>query len=135
MAIGFMTSFPLSLVMMLSMKDIDAVLNSQLPYAEIFYQITGSKAVTTLVLCWASLVMFCELSDLAIIYGMELSNLTIFYSRSNRTMGDMWAISMGFGQRCKFTLLGHFKPPMSRLTRSAARNSLFGILCPHQRTA
>lgn len=63
MAIGFMTGFPLSLVMMLSMKDIDAVLKSPLPYAEIFYQITGSKAVTTLVLCWASLVMFCETSD------------------------------------------------------------------------
>ncbi|MCJ1261050.1 hypothetical protein MMC22_000914 [Lobaria immixta] len=61
MAIGFMTAFPLSLVMILSMKDIDAVLKSQLPYAEIFYQITGSKAVTTIVLCWASLVMFSAL--------------------------------------------------------------------------
>lgn len=66
MAIGFMTAFPLSLVMILSMTDIDAVLKSQLPYAEIFYQVTGSKAVTTVVLCWASLVMFCWFSDVTI---------------------------------------------------------------------
>lgn len=66
MAIGFLTAFPLSLVMMLSMTDIDAVVNSQLPYAEIFYQMTGSKTVTTIVLCWASLVLFCQLSNSAL---------------------------------------------------------------------
>ena len=66
MGIGLLTAFPLSLVMMLSMKDVDAVLKSQLPYAEIFYQITGSKAATTIVLCWASLVMFCQLSRLVL---------------------------------------------------------------------
>ncbi|KAA6411064.1 MAG: HNM1-Choline permease [Lasallia pustulata] len=43
MTIGFMTAFPLLLVMMLSMADINAVLQSPLPYAEVFRQITDSK--------------------------------------------------------------------------------------------
>ena len=58
LAIGLATSFPLLLVMILSMADVDAVVNSPLPYAELFLQITGSKAITTFILCWVTLVLF-----------------------------------------------------------------------------
>ena len=58
MMIGFVTAFPLFLLMMLSMNDVDAVVSSKLPYAELFYQITGSKVVTTLIMCWVTVVLF-----------------------------------------------------------------------------
>ena len=61
MLIGFTTAFPLLLVMMLSMTDMSAVLNSKLPYAELFYQITGSKILTTTIMCWVTLVLFSAL--------------------------------------------------------------------------
>ena len=60
MFIGFCTAFPIALAMMFSMTDIDAVLKSSLPSAEIFYQITGSKAITTFMMCWVILVYFGE---------------------------------------------------------------------------
>lgn len=55
-----MTAFPLLLVMMLSMSDIEAVLNSQLPYAELFYQITKNRTVTIIIMAWVTLVLFCK---------------------------------------------------------------------------
>ncbi|SLM35972.1 choline transport protein [Lasallia pustulata] len=58
MTIGFMTAFPLLLVMMLSMADINAVLQSPLPYAEVFRQITDSKIVTTIMMCWITIILF-----------------------------------------------------------------------------
>lgn len=61
MMIGFMTAFPLVTVMMLSMADIDAVLNSTLPYAELFHQITDSRAVTIFIMCWITTVLFSAL--------------------------------------------------------------------------
>ena len=60
LAIGFSTTFPLFMVMMLSVKDIDAIANAQLPYAEMFYQITDSKAITTSVMVWVTVVLFSE---------------------------------------------------------------------------
>ena len=57
MIIGFITTFPLLTVMMMSMADIDAVLNSTLPYAELFRQITDSKAITTFMMCWVTVVL------------------------------------------------------------------------------
>lgn len=60
MTIGFMTAFPLLLVMMLSMADINAVLQSPLPYAEVFRQITDSKIVTTIMMCWITIILFCK---------------------------------------------------------------------------
>ena len=61
MAIGFMTAFPLLLVMMLSMNDIDAVLNSTLPYAELYRQITKSRTITTLIMCWVTVALYTAL--------------------------------------------------------------------------
>lgn len=61
MTIGFMTAFPLLLVMMLSMSDIDAVLNSTLPYAELFRQITNSRTITTLIMCWVTVALYTAL--------------------------------------------------------------------------
>ncbi|KAG6986464.1 choline transport protein [Physcia stellaris] len=58
MMIGFVTAFPLFLLMMLSVADVDAVLKSRLPYAELFYQITGSKTITTLMACWVTVALF-----------------------------------------------------------------------------
>lgn len=58
MIIGFVTSFSLLLAMMLSMTNQDAVVQSTLPYAELLYQITGSKAITAFMMCWITLVLF-----------------------------------------------------------------------------
>lgn len=59
LTIGFFTAFPLLFAMMLGMTDIDAVIESPFPYAELLYQITGSKLVTTAIMCWVSLVLYC----------------------------------------------------------------------------
>lgn len=59
MAIGFVTAFPLSLALMFGIRDIDAVLDSSLPSAEIFNQITGSKGLTTFMTCWVIVVYYC----------------------------------------------------------------------------
>ena len=61
LAIGLITAFPLLLVMMLSMADIDAVLHYTLPYAELFRQITDSKIITTFVMCWVTVVLYSAL--------------------------------------------------------------------------
>ena len=60
MLIGFLTAFPMSLALMFGMTDIDSVLNSKLPSAEIFYQITGSRAIVTFMMCWVILVYFSK---------------------------------------------------------------------------
>ena len=61
MAIGFITAFPLSILMMLSIADVDAILNSVLPYAEFSYQITDSRTITTIIMCWVTIVLFSAL--------------------------------------------------------------------------
>ncbi|KAM0803700.1 amino acid permease-domain-containing protein [Usnea florida] len=61
MTIGLMTAFPLLLVTMLSINDIDAVLDSTLPYAELFRQITNSRTITTLITCWVTIALFTAL--------------------------------------------------------------------------
>ena len=61
MTIGFLTTFPLLLAMMLSMADIDSVIHSTLPYGELFHQITGSRTITTLIMCWVIVVLFSAL--------------------------------------------------------------------------
>ena len=60
MCIGFLTAFPMSLALMFGITNIDTVLSSKLPSAEIFYQITGSKAVVTFMMCWVILVYFSK---------------------------------------------------------------------------
>lgn len=62
MAIGFATAFPLSLALMFGIRDIDAVLDSSLPSAEIFYQITGSIGLTTFLTCWVIVVYYCDVN-------------------------------------------------------------------------
>lgn len=59
MAIGFATAFPLSLALMFGIRDIVTVLDSSLPSAEIFYQITGSAGLTTFLMCWVIVVYYC----------------------------------------------------------------------------
>ena len=61
MTIGLLTAFPLLLVMMLSLTDIDSIIQSTLPYAELFYQITDSRIITTLIMCWVTIVLFSSL--------------------------------------------------------------------------
>ncbi|CAF9935819.1 MAG: hypothetical protein HETSPECPRED_009909 [Heterodermia speciosa] len=63
MAIGFLTAFPMSLALMFGMTSIDAVLNSSLPSAEIFYQITQSRAIVTFMMCWVILVYYMGLAS------------------------------------------------------------------------
>lgn len=45
--IGFVTTLPLIVTMMFTLRDLDAVLASPLPSLEIYYQATGSKAAAT----------------------------------------------------------------------------------------
>lgn len=61
MTISLVTAIPLLLVMMLSMADVDAVLSSALPYAELFRQITDSRTITTLIMCWITVVLYSAL--------------------------------------------------------------------------
>ncbi|OKL56695.1 hypothetical protein UA08_08017 [Talaromyces atroroseus] len=56
MTIGFSTAFPLFVLLMFGMTDLDAVVNAGLPSAEVMYQVTGSKAVSTFLMCWVLLV-------------------------------------------------------------------------------
>ena len=73
MLIGLSTALPLSLALMFGMTNIDAVLGSKLPAAEIFYQITGSKAVVTFLMCWIILVYFSE--QLSVLHRFRLISL------------------------------------------------------------
>ncbi|KAL2052038.1 hypothetical protein ABVK25_007730 [Lepraria finkii] len=63
MCIGFLTAFPMTLALMFGMTDIDAVLNSKLASAEIFYQITGSRGIVTFMQCWVIVVYFMSLTS------------------------------------------------------------------------
>lgn len=53
--IGACTVFPLAAVLMYSMTDIEAVSAAALPCVELLFQATGSKPVTTFLMCWAIL--------------------------------------------------------------------------------
>lgn len=46
MIIGLVTALPFAIVMMLVIKDVDAVRSAHLPSVELFYQATGSKTAT-----------------------------------------------------------------------------------------
>ncbi|KAG9232017.1 amino acid/polyamine transporter I [Amylocarpus encephaloides] len=54
--LGALTTFPLFTVMMYGMTDMEAVIGSGLPSAQLIYQVTGSKNVTTFLICWIILV-------------------------------------------------------------------------------
>ena len=58
--IGFLTALLLLLAMMLGMTDIDAVIRSPVPYAELLHQVTGSKLVTTALMFWISIILYCR---------------------------------------------------------------------------
>lgn len=60
MLIGFLTAFPLSVAMMYGVTDIDAIVTSSLPSAEVFYQVTGRKPVVTFMMCWIILIYYCS---------------------------------------------------------------------------
>ena len=63
MLIGFTTSFPLMLAMMFAMTDIKAATASALPSAEVIYQATGNKNVTTFLISWVIVVYITCLSS------------------------------------------------------------------------
>ncbi|KAI4105688.1 MAG: hypothetical protein L6R37_002587 [Teloschistes peruensis] len=72
MAIGFVTAFPLSLVLMFGITDIHAVLESGLPSMEVFYQITQSKGIATFMMCWVTLVYYGhEIIGIAVRVGSQ----------------------------------------------------------------
>jgi choline transport protein len=56
MVIGACTVFPLMVVLMYGVTDMAAVIASPLPSAELIYQVTGSKSVTTFLMTWIILV-------------------------------------------------------------------------------
>ena len=96
MLIGFLTAFPMSLALMFGMTDIDAVLKSSLPSAEIFYQITGSRAIVTFMMCWVILVYFSK--HLIVILWPPL---TVSCSGVNQSMGHRRTDDLGLCSRRK----------------------------------
>ncbi|KAL8735112.1 MAG: hypothetical protein Q9166_000988 [cf. Caloplaca sp. 2 TL-2023] len=96
MAIGFLTAFPMSLALMFGMTDIDAVLNSSLPSAEIFYQITQSRGIVTFMMCWVILVYYSESARSAM--GLPLMTSAVALTSQWVTAGRMtWAFSRDRG--------------------------------------
>ena len=77
MAIGFFTAFPLLLVMMLSLADIDNVIHSTLPYAELFYQITDSRTTTILIMWWVTIVLFSALIGQWVIQSYDVVRIKV----------------------------------------------------------
>ena len=98
LTIGFFTAFPLLLAMMLGMTDIDAVIDSPFPYAELLYQITGSKLVTTAIMCWVSMVLYCRSKS----QGFKDSQVAnSIYSGLDWAMDHLRTISVGICTRRK----------------------------------
>lgn len=106
MAIGFVTAFPMILALMFGVRDIDAVLGSNLPSAEIFYQITQSRGITTFIMCWVVLLYYSTILHLS----TRWASLTLFpvaIIGQWVTSGRMtWAFSRDVGARARATLAG-----------------------------
>ena len=90
MAIGFLTAFPMSLALMFGVTDIDAALNSSLPSAEIFYQITQSKGIVTFMMCWVILMYYSE----TVLYRNPTGSDS-FPSGVDQSMGHRWTDDLG----------------------------------------
>jgi choline transport protein len=65
MAICVATAIPFTVVLLCGIRDLDAVQNAFLPILEIFYQMTGSKAVATLLQACLAGLYFCMFSSLS----------------------------------------------------------------------
>lgn len=92
MAIGLVTAFPLLSIMMLSMTNAENIVMSELPYAELFYQITESRPATILFMVWVTIVLFCK----SRFRFLTLDALLKPNSCTNRSMGNLWTFGMGF---------------------------------------
>lgn len=64
MLIGIVTTVPLAIAYMFTIKDMDAVLNSPLPSMELYYQATGSKVMATFLQAWTIAVYYCKCAQL-----------------------------------------------------------------------
>ena len=58
LAIGFVTVFPLFFIMMLSIRDADAIASATSPYMEMMWQITANKTATTVVGVWVTVALY-----------------------------------------------------------------------------
>lgn len=133
MLIGFLTAFPLSVVMMYGVTDINAVVTSSLPSAEVFYQITESKPTVTFMMCWVILIYYCESTCLP-------NKLRIQYEPPAACLTSQWVtagrMTWAFARDVSLCL---FPPPCSTsrtpsLTPSLTEwNSFLGLLHPTQR--
>jgi hypothetical protein len=56
MLIGMVTAFPIVVVVMYTMTDIEAVIASPLASAELIFQATGSKPIIIFLIYWIILV-------------------------------------------------------------------------------
>jgi choline transport protein len=59
MAISIATAIPFIIVLVCGIRDMDAVQNAFLPILEIFFQMTGSRAVATLLQACLAGLYFC----------------------------------------------------------------------------
>lgn len=91
MAIGFVTAFPMTLALMFGMTDIDAVLSSNLPSAEIFYQITQSRGIVTFMMCWVILLYYSKI----LCFSIPVGSSNIIPSGNCRPMGHCRTHDLG----------------------------------------
>lgn len=130
MLIGFLTAFPLSLAMMCGITDMDAVLGSALPSAEVFYQISGSKSIMTFQMTWIILIYFGKFVPLCSCPKSMTLNL---YSVSNKPMGHGRSHDLGFRKRRKICCTRlHEHLPLTRPPLPPVRTPLLQLLHPPQ---
>ena len=74
---------------MLRVKNPEAVVSARLPYAEILYQITDSKLLTTLLVVWVTIVLFSTFLE------VSLRTLSNTLSCDDWPVGHLWSFGMG----------------------------------------
>ncbi|KAJ5946179.1 hypothetical protein N7454_003018, partial [Penicillium verhagenii] len=113
---GLATAFPFAAACMNAITDLDAVLNSPsgVPLIEIYYQSTGSKGASSILL---ALFAFC-------FFGCTVGNGTT----CSRTI---WAVSrdnmLPFSKKWSF-IHPHFQIPLNSLCLSGAVVSFYGLI-------
>lgn len=93
--LGFLSVFPLMLVLMFAMTDMDAVTSASLPSLEMFVQVTGSKVAATFMQAWI-LSIYISMFRTNVCEGV--TNVEP-HSQSLRAVGDGGSSYMGIRPR------------------------------------
>lgn len=101
MLIGFVTAVPYTIVMMLVVKDIDAVRNAHLPSLELFHQATGSKTAALGLQCLLTVLFYCA-HHLLLLFQHYLNRANTLFSLHAIPMDYLRPTYLGLCARCKF---------------------------------